>query len=202
MLYRPSPGSLALFKISQRLSKNTSCEFSLNTTILKTKYITWTTAVNLTIPRNKLVAFPNLATSTYANDLFIGHPLSASRQLHSLGVDPESGIYIFADANGKPTSTPDYNTDRTVIINTLPKFYGGLQNSISYKGIQLDLLFQFVKQLGANARFNSGSRVSPGEYNRFSGGNQPTSILSCWQKPGDFYRYTKILYWQPNILYV
>ncbi len=67
--------------------------------------------------------------------MIIGQPLGIMRSLHFLGVDPATGLYLVSDKDGKPTSTPDYNTDRTVFINTLPKFYGGLQNSIRYKGL-------------------------------------------------------------------
>jgi len=66
----------------------------------------------------------------------------------------------------------------------MPKFYGGFQNSLDYKGFQLDILFQFVKQLGGNVIFyNNGSTIVPGVFN--SGiSNQPITVLNAWQKPG------------------
>jgi hypothetical protein len=65
------------------------------------------------------------------------------------------------------------------VINTLPKYYGGLQNSFSYDGFQLDIFFQFVKQTGKNP-FAFGTSL-PGTAKI----NQPVSIMDRWQKSGD-----------------
>jgi len=157
--------------------QNTAWEFSLSTTNVKTKNFTWSTSFNLTIPRNKLVAFPNLAKSSYATSLFIGQPISIIQAYHYSGVNDTTGAYQFADFHGNATTSPNYYSDRTSLINTLPKFYGGFQNSLSYSGIQLDFLFQFVKQIGPN--------YFVGIYPGTKGLNQPVSVLNRWQKQGD-----------------
>ncbi|THU34736.1 SusC/RagA family TonB-linked outer membrane protein [Niastella caeni] len=159
--------------------QNSAWEFLLNVTTIKGSNITWSSSLNLTLPKNKLKSFPNLATSNYASSLIIGQPINVQKAFHLLGVDPATGVYQFANKDGSATSSPDYSTDRTVIINTLPKFYGGFQNSFRYKGFQLDILFQFVKQIGPN--YNFGFILPTG----FSGYNQPVSVLNRWQKPGD-----------------
>lgn len=161
--------------------QNTAWEFSLNTTNVKSGKLTWTSSFILTIPKNKLVSFPNLATSTYASTLVIGQPLSITKVYHFLGVDPATGRYTFADRNGNPTSSPSNPADKTVLINILPKYYGGLQNTFSYKGFQLDFLFQFVKQIGSDPGSFGGSTFLPGT--KFY--NQTTVPLNRWQKPGD-----------------
>jgi hypothetical protein len=59
-----------------------------------------------------------------------------------------------------------------------PRFYGGVQNTLQYKGFQLDFFLQFISQTGLNYLGNAG----------FPAGliyNMPTDILSRWQKPGD-----------------
>src|SRR5581483_12397973 len=61
------------------------------------------------------------------------------------------------------------------------EFYGGFQNSFSYKGVELDVLFQFVKQTGFSALKNT---TFPGYFNG-GAGNQPTYALNHWQKQGD-----------------
>ncbi len=179
-------GQSSIFKNFPATIQNIGWEFSLNSANIKAKNFNWSSSVNLTIPRNKLISFPNISSSTYANDLIIGQPLSTSKMYHFLGVDPATGMYIFADADGKPTSSPNPLTDRVAFKNALPDFYGGFQNSLSYKGIQLDILFQFVKQIGPNTLFNNGTSLVPGSLNSFTGiGNQPTSVLTRWRKPGD-----------------
>jgi TonB-dependent starch-binding outer membrane protein SusC len=165
--------------------QNTSCEFSLQTSNIKNETFQWITNATLTIPRNKLVAFPDFDKSPYTKSLIIGQPVNVMRELHYIGVDPATGIYQVADANGSPTLSPSYPSDYTVLISTFPKYYGGLQNSIKYKGVQLDFFFYWVKQNGTNYSFSGGpGGLFPGEFYR-GYSNQPTSAIDRWQKPGD-----------------
>ena len=160
--------------------QNTGWEFSLITANLKTTNFNWTSSFNITIPKNKLVAFPNLANSFFASVLVMGQPILITKAYHLIDVNPTTGIYEFADKNGNVTSSPNYSADRTVLIkNSFPTYYGGFQNSFRYKGIELDVLFQFVKQIGPNYLFGNGF----GGF--FPNINQPVYVLDRWQKPGD-----------------
>jgi TonB-linked SusC/RagA family outer membrane protein len=163
--------------------QNTSWEFSLNSSNIKREEISWHSSINFTIPQNKLLAFPDLATSSYRRQLIIGQPLGTIKVFHFLGVDPATGLYQVADSHGSPTSSPDYLTDRTILLSTMPKFYGGFQNRITYRGIELDFLFQFVKQTGLNVFFNNGSLL-PGAF-KSGVSNQPVSVVNRWQRPED-----------------
>jgi hypothetical protein len=145
----------------------------------------WTTTLNLTIPRNKLISFPNIEQTPYAAGnvgVIIGQPLGVSKVYAYGGVDTATGKYMILDANGNPSFTGS-SVDRNTIVNTLSKVYGGLGNSIQYKGVQLDFLFQFVIQKGPRQLYWQNETV-PG---RFSSGfsNQPVTVLDRWQKPGD-----------------
>jgi TonB-linked SusC/RagA family outer membrane protein len=168
--------------------QNTDWEFSINTINIKTKEFSWKSNFNLTIPRNKVVAFPNIENSSYADGghgVIIGQPLGVQKVYHYLGVDPATGVYEVADVHGNPTTNPDYTTDRTKLLSTLPRFYGGIINSIGYRGFQLEFLLQFVRQLGTKDLYyyNGGSQI-PGMF--FRGlSNQPVTVLDRWQKPGD-----------------
>jgi TonB-linked SusC/RagA family outer membrane protein len=164
------------------LVQNTSWEFSLNTTNLQGKLFKWTSNLNVTIPENKLIAFPNLASSTYANALSIGQPVNAIKTFHSAGVNPSTGLYQYLNNKGDVTSSPT-TVDRTAIVNISPKFYGGFQNNLQYKGIELGFLFQFVKQLGSNYSFTNGTKF-PGQFAAASS-NQPVNVLDRWQNPGE-----------------
>ena len=158
--------------------QNTGWEFILHSSNIKTNTFNWSTNLTLTIPQNKLIAFPNIASSNYANTLIVGKPITLNKVYHFLGVDPATGIYEFAGSHGTITSTPDTNqTNANILINTSPTFYGGFQNSFTYKGFELDIFFQFVKQKGQNYLFGN----NPGSYYL----NQPTTVLARWQKPGD-----------------
>ncbi len=159
------------------LVQNTGKEFVLNTINVRTKNFTWSSAFNLTIARNKLLAFPNLASSPYASTLVIGHPITVLQLYHCIGVNDTTGLYEFASPKTGPTYNPNYLTDLNVLLDRTPKFYGGFQNSLSYKGFGLDFFFQFVKQTGLKLW---SAYLMPGLMY-----NQPTTVLNRWQKPGD-----------------
>ncbi|GAA3931343.1 TonB-dependent receptor [Chitinophaga oryziterrae] len=158
--------------------QNSGWEFTLNTTNIKTQKFSWISSGNLTIANNKLVKFANLKNSSYKDIYEIGKSIQVVKVYHLTGVDSETGVYKFSDKNGKETFNPDYENDRTTFINTAPKFYGGFQNTIQYKGLQLDFLIQFVKQIGHNYLY---STQFPGRFYF----NQPKEILHRWKKSGD-----------------
>lgn len=164
--------------------QNSAWEFSISTTNIKRSNFLWTTNINLTIPKNKLLSFPNLANSTYGSTLIEGKPLGSSFVYHLLGVNPNTGLYEIENSQGNATTSPNATKDKKVFIDRLPKFYGGIQNKISFKGVELDFFFQFVKQIGNNNYFNNGSGVGAGVFLSGSS-NQPISVLDRWQKPGD-----------------
>jgi TonB-dependent starch-binding outer membrane protein SusC len=159
------------------LIENTGWEFALNTININKREFQWRSSFNITIPKNKLISFPDLTTSPYYYMLEIGKPINVRKVFSFAGVNPESGLYEFYDSHGGKTSNPDPLTDQSIYINPFPKYYGGLQNSIVYRSFSLDFLFSFVKQQASNFRFGN----LPGY--RFQ--NQPKSVLSRWTKSGD-----------------
>jgi TonB-linked SusC/RagA family outer membrane protein len=155
--------------------QNTGWEFELRTINVNTKAFRWSTSANLSIPKNKLVSFPNLESSSYATTYVVGQPLYGRRSFTFTGVDPQTGLYTFLDVNKNGSiSSPE---DLTGIAVTGRKFFGGLQNNLTFKSFSLDFLFQFVKQAGLNylTKFSSPGTLS----------NQPTEVLKRWQKQGD-----------------
>lgn len=167
--------------------RNTGWEFSLNTENIRGQSFKWSSGFNITIPKNRLVGFPDLDNSSYSFSYQVGQPLNIAKAYRFAGVDPTLGTYQFYDSKGALTGSPDFFNDRTVIINLDPTFYGGFQNSFTYKGLSLDFLFQFVKQMGFNYNFARFPGVFEG-----TNGNQPVTVLDRWQKPGDikpFQRY-------------
>lgn len=128
------------------LVQNKGWEFELSSVNLKGKNLTWNSSFNLTIANTKLLEYPNLKNSSNANRFEIGQPLAIVKGFDFLGVDPKTGVPQFRDLNGdNAISDP---VDMVVIGNSMPKFYGGLNNSFSYKNFSLDFFFQFVKQEG------------------------------------------------------
>ncbi|GEM63920.1 SusC/RagA family TonB-linked outer membrane protein [Sphingobacterium faecium NBRC 15299] len=159
--------------------QNKGWEISLLTTNLRTKEWSWNTNFNITIPKNKLLEFPGIETSNYANTYIIGKSLNLIRAYTSKGVDPQTGIFTFKDVNGDGLINQE---DRSYFGTTDPKFYGGLQNTLGYKGFSMDLFFEFRKQTGLNylSSIYQGNGDVPGFLANF-----PDYVLDRWQQPGD-----------------
>jgi TonB-dependent starch-binding outer membrane protein SusC len=149
----------------------------LNTTNIRNKAISWTSNINLTVYRNKLVSYPDLENSSYAGLYTIGKSLNIKKLFHYAGVNSATGVYQFYDSKNNIVGIPEFTIDQIVQLDRNPKWYGGFENTFSFKGFELDFLFQYVKQMGATNKI--GAR--PGLFNR----NQPLSVLEHWQKPGD-----------------
>jgi len=171
--------------------QNSSWEFTLNTINVQKRNFRWSSNFNLTVPQNKLISFPDLKTSTYNNVVYVGQSLSVLRLHRYYGVDPNTGDFLFLDKSDKPTPTPDNDGDLISFCNLFPKLYGGLQNTFSFRGFQVDFLVQFTKQNGFNFYENT---AHPGDFAQ-GRGNQPRAAIDRWRKPGDisFYeRYTSM----------
>jgi len=166
--------------------RNTGFEFSVSATIFSTKQFAWNTSFNLTIPENKLVAFPDLEKSTYANQYVIGEPVQGTtRALDLVGVDPASGIFVFLDKSGMFTSGPVIPDDYTKLNVGAPELFGGWQHTFRAGTFEFGFLLQFVDQDGPGYAY--GNR--PGHFVSFNQesvrANQPVTVMDRWQKPGD-----------------
>tara|TARA_R110002033_G_scaffold83103_7_gene134057 strand:+ start:10349 stop:13660 length:3312 start_codon:yes stop_codon:yes gene_type:complete len=155
--------------------ENTGFELDLRTVNLQGKDFKWTTTVNFTIPKNKLIKFDDLERSTFANRYIIGKPLTIVNLYNALGVDPETGIYQFEDYNNDDAISR--TEDRQWVEDFAPKFYGGLGNTLSFKNVSFNFFFQFKKQKAFN---NLRWRATPGFR-----GNASVELLDRWQQTGD-----------------
>ena len=175
----PLPATTGFSSINANLNatvENTGWEFLINIVNIKKNNFEWSTSFNLTVPENKLIAFPELEGSTYANQLVIGEPLNIRKVYQLNGVNSETGIYEFEDFNGDGIiSAPD---DKQAIKDLSPKYYGGIANNFTYGKFKMDILFQFTKQLGLNYWSTSGALVGAMT-------NQPREVMGRWQNVGD-----------------
>ncbi|WP_369753578.1 SusC/RagA family TonB-linked outer membrane protein [Flavobacterium sp. WC2409] len=173
----PQPGTTGFSSLQANLNatvQNTGLELELRTVNFRKTAFNWTTTLNLTLPKNKLLEFPDLEGSTYANSLVIGKSLSIQKTYHYTGIDPVTGVYQFEDYNGDGKITgPE---DRQWIEDTAPQLFGGFGNQLSYKNWVLDFLFQGVKQKGRNYLYTA-SWI--GDFS-----NQPQAVLNHWPQNG------------------
>jgi TonB-linked SusC/RagA family outer membrane protein len=174
----PLPGTTGFNSIQANLDanvENSGLEFDLRTVNFNRDHFKWKTSLNLTFSKTELLSFPNLEGSVYANQYVIGESLSIRKVYEYTGINSTTGLYEFRDFNGDGLLTA--NEDREKIVDTSPEYFGGLQNSLTYKNWQFDFFFQFVKQLGINSNATSDL---PG-----SASNMPVDVLDRWQEIGD-----------------
>jgi hypothetical protein len=117
------------------------------------------------------------------------------------GVDPANGDALYyknttnADGSKDRSTTNDYNQAQDVVIgNPNPKFIYGLDNAISYRNFDFDILLQGVY---GNQIYNGG-----GEFMSASGSNgfdnQTVDQLAAWDKPGDVTMVPEARLFYPN----
>ncbi|MCS3732305.1 SusC/RagA family TonB-linked outer membrane protein [Mucilaginibacter dorajii] len=168
--------------LNSAVVQNTGLEFELNTINVQNQNFKWTTAFNMTVPRNKLLKFDGIEKTGYAGSMVVGKPLTAIYAVHFTGVDP-TGKPTYEDLN--KNGIIDYfgglaaygKGDRGYVGNAQANAFGGLSNSISYKSFQLDFMFQYT--LGLKKQSFLASASQPGNF-----GNLPRKVLEEYRNSG------------------
>lgn len=156
--------------------ENAGWEFQVSSVNVRWNGFQWATTFNITLPENKLVEFPDLeAFPVYDNQYTEGGSLFLRKTLQLSGVDQLTGLYTFTDIDGDGSVSTDQ--DGLFLEEIAQHFYGGINNSFSLRGLQVDVFFQFVKQSGGNY---IRSFSTPGTLS-----NQPVTVVNRWQESGD-----------------
>ncbi len=174
----PLPSITGFTTIQENLSavlQNKGLEFELKAINIKRKNFRWTSAINYSQNRNLLARIVPGVGAYYAR--YQGHGLNSVFLYHFAGVNPITGVNQFTNSKGAIVANPTAPTDQTVNTDLVPRFYGGFQNSLAYKNLQLDLLFQFVRQKSIGWPYYG----IPGQANT----NEPVTVLARWRQPGD-----------------
>ncbi|MDM8174106.1 SusC/RagA family TonB-linked outer membrane protein [Olivibacter sp. 47] len=164
--------------------QNSGIELLLQSTNVKNGQFTWSSSFNLSIPKNKLLSFPGLESSSYLTRYVLGQSLNTVLGFKYAGVSEETGVFRFYDAEGNVTDSPRRPSsgklnDYQNLGDLDPEFFGGFLNSFSYRNFQFDIFLEFRKQMGVNYMQQVYSYL-PG-----SQMNLPAVLLDRWQSPGD-----------------
>jgi hypothetical protein len=145
----------------------------------------WTTDLNVTWNRNRVDSLYNnqpvtfTVSSRVTSVAAVGQPLGEFYLYKFLRVDPQDGNAVFATAAGGETKKPT-SADLMYVGSPQPKYYGGLTNTLSWKGFDLRTFLQFSQ---GNKVFNM-MRIFTDD-GGYSYDNKSTVVLARWQKPGD-----------------
>lgn len=139
----------------------------------------WYANLQLTIPKSKLLSFPGLSTSIYANKLVEGKSLLVQQGYHYTGVNPESGLFQVADLDkdGKIVPGKDYQ----VFGDLNPKLFGNIQLRLNFKRWELKFLLKGVRQSGYSLLYQVYANSVPGA----DMVNLPVDFLNRWRAAGD-----------------
>ena len=153
---------------------NRGIELGINALVISTKDFSWSTSFNLTTNRNRVEKLSDNVQEIISTGLSettnITVPGKSIGQLYLYptgGIDEKTGRRIFYGEDGTKVllefekegkfftedgkSYPESKIKRVIAGNTLPTFYGGWNNNITYRNFDLSVLFQFS---GGNKIYN------------------------------------------------
>lgn len=184
----PVPGTsgFASWLVNIGSMKNTGFELVLNSTNISNRDFRWTTNLNLSKMKNEITKLDGDQTvipgndGRYLNSLIVGEAIGVFYGPKFAGADPANGDALYYLPDGKNT-TNDYNDAGDFVVgDPNPDWIAGFNNTFSYKGIELGVLFQGVF---GNQIQNGGGGFMSASFDWFD--NQTRDQLNRWQKPGD-----------------
>lgn len=177
----PSTGNSSITANRNATVENSGLESVLDLKLIEKSHWNWNAGINITIPKNKLVSYPGIESSSDAYNYIVGQPLSISRVYNVRGINSQTGLYDIEDYDNNGVLN---DNDRYLHKFTGQYFYGGIQNSLRYKQFLLDFLVAFNKQNSASSYLNG--TFSPGFWDYIGPTtNQPTIALKRWRKADD-----------------
>jgi TonB-linked SusC/RagA family outer membrane protein len=131
---------------------NKGFDITINTINISTKNFQWTTGINASWQKDRIVNLSNGKQDDIANNWFIDEPIGVIYGFAAQGVWQYADTAMLAKfASNGNNFTPgnvrvvdqngdnkiDANNDRTIIGHTRPRWIVGLTNTFSYKGFEL-----------------------------------------------------------------
>lgn len=166
--------------------QNSGVELSINSTNISSRDFRWTTNFNIAYNKNKVLRIDgeqdtlSFNDGRYMNALIVGQPIGVHYGQRYAGVDPQNGDALYFKQDGK-TTTNDYNeAGQFVVGDPNPKYFGGITNTFSYKGLELSVLLQGVFDYEI---VNGAGGFMSARADWFD--NQTRDQLRRWKKPGD-----------------
>jgi TonB-linked SusC/RagA family outer membrane protein len=184
--------------------QNSGVEALLQATLLRTKNWMVSAGFNFSRNRNVLADYPGLESSPYSSNYTIGKSLQTIYLLRYIGIDPLTGDYAFEDHNkdgvvyqeNSEVPVKPYD-DRYIELDLAPRYIGGFNTDVSYRGIGLYANFVYKRQTGKNP-------FTTLHLGKMNNGMLPEEIArNHWRNPGDQALYPKYtVIGNPNLNYM
>ncbi|MCF2489307.1 TonB-dependent receptor [Dyadobacter sp. CY347] len=177
----PATTGFANYRSNTAEISNKGFELAIRSVNVQNSTFSWTTSFNVARNINKIEKLENPLEYGSRSLILLqqGQPLYSFWVYKQLYVDPQTGNTVYEDVNkdGKITVA-----DRQIDGSIWPKFFGGLTNSITYKGFDVNafLAFQYGNKVyNHNKFFGEGGGARDAARIIFASNNDR------WQKPGD-----------------
>lgn len=172
---------------------NKGIEFQIEGDIIRNNDLVWTAGFNIAFNKSTVTNLGDDEWMSSSYDTRLRHVVGKNFYTFYLkdyyGVDPTNGDALFRatdpehpDDDSYYLLTNDYNKARYIYAGSPePKFTGGINTSISWKGIELSILGEFKS---GNYVYIYEWRYLNSDGNQMSM-NQMASALNYWKQPGD-----------------
>ncbi|RKD96902.1 SusC/RagA family TonB-linked outer membrane protein [Marinifilum flexuosum] len=161
--------------------ENKGIEFSINTNNLIGEF-KWNTSFNISFNKNEITKLPGGDIVAGVNRVMQGESIGVFYTRKYAGVNPDNGHALYYVEEGSSETTDDYNAAANMVVgDPNPDFVGGITNSFSYKGFDLDVVMAFVY---GNDVYNGGGQYQSNQASSWKD-NQTRDQLNRWQQPGD-----------------
>ena len=171
---------------------NKGVELELRTINFASPDFNWTSVLNLTHNRNKIVTLDGDMKQSIEGSWFIhkvGLPYNSFYVKEFAGVDPQTGKALYylntqdEQGNYNKEKTDDASKAQAIPYKSAdPKIAGGFTNILSYKWFDLGLTFTY--SLGGYSFDKAGTLIET-DGSKEKSYNLPVYALDRWQKPGD-----------------
>lgn len=173
----PADAGFTSIRVNLGEVQNKGIDFEVSTVNMDTKGFKWVTRFNISLQKNEIT---NLGpgVSRIGNSYIVGKPLGMLYTYKWAGVNPADGRPMYYDAKNQLTYIP-VAADQRYMGSSIPSHYGGISNSFTYKGLSLEVFFQY--QYG-NETYLQAAQVleASGSFED----NQLRSQLKRWTTPG------------------
>jgi TonB-linked SusC/RagA family outer membrane protein len=169
--------------------QNTGFEFDVNTDVIRGRELLLTIGVNGGFNKNEVTSLGLLSDIPAGTGIFrVGYPIGTHYTVGWLGVDPQSGLPIYEDIDGNPTTVYNAANNRSAYGTYLPSFVGGATLDLTWKGFFASALFHTAQGI---QRFNNESFFYETTNSNVQF-NKRVDMLNSWTKPGDITDYQRI----------
>jgi TonB-linked SusC/RagA family outer membrane protein len=162
--------------------QNKGFEFELTTQNLVGEF-RWTTSLNMTFNRNRVISLPEgdlLGGIGNFNIAREGLPLGSFLGWRVLDVNPANGMIRFQRGDMPEGGPPARQEDRQIIGDPNPRVFGGITNNFFFKGFELSIMGQFVYGIDLY-NYTAFYRLVGTNLS----GNGDVAWTRRWRQPGD-----------------